>query len=52
MDAVNIPESNFRFNSISFARIIGVTTDTITAWELNRFKPNKKYHKKIGSFIS
>lgn len=34
------------------AKIIGVTTDTITNWELNRNKPQKKYSKQIKNYLS
>ena len=33
------------------AKIIGVTTDTITNWELNRNEPTLKYASKIIKFI-
>lgn len=33
------------------AKIIGVTVDTITNWELGRSKPMKKYIKRIVYFL-
>jgi DNA-binding transcriptional regulator YiaG len=33
------------------AKIINVTTDTITNWELNRKEPNHKHISKIISFL-
>ena len=33
------------------AKIIGVTTDTITNWELNRNQPTIQYHPTIIFFI-
>ena len=32
------------------AKIIGVTTDTITNWELNRNKPSSKFRDVIEEF--
>ena len=33
------------------AEIIGVDTDTITCWELNRNRARAKYHSRIKSFL-
>lgn len=33
------------------AKMIGVSTDCITNWELNRFCPKIKYHPGIVSFL-
>jgi DNA-binding transcriptional regulator YiaG len=33
------------------ATMIGVTTDTVTNWELNRNKPRQRYHPRIFEFI-
>jgi DNA-binding transcriptional regulator YiaG len=31
--------------------IIGVTTDTVTNWELNRNSPRKRFHSRIYNFL-
>jgi transcriptional regulator with XRE-family HTH domain len=33
------------------ARMIGVSEDTITFWECNRFDPSEKYMRKIRLFL-
>ncbi len=33
------------------ARILNVTTDSVTGWELNRFEPTPKFAKAIIAFI-
>jgi len=33
------------------ARIIGVTTDTITYWENQRYEPSKRFLKEIEAFL-
>ncbi|TNE64221.1 MAG: XRE family transcriptional regulator [Bacteroidetes bacterium] len=33
------------------ARLLNVTTDTITGWELNRHEPTAKLAKRISNFL-
>ena len=39
------------FSQPEVAKILGVVTDTVTCWELNRNTPTAKFAKKILEFI-
>jgi DNA-binding transcriptional regulator YiaG len=42
---------NRELSQLDVARILRVTTDTVTNWELNRNQPRAKFAKRIISFL-